>query len=452
MESTMDKKLQAAKDALKKELNGQMLGNEGRLPRLPIPELDLSVGDFLRAAKPLLSASEYEETQQVAKRFLENEGPVLHEKLLEYDCMPGINSYIENFWEDAYLNQRRCGQEGRARILTLPYSSIAINTNPFFVLEDDPTPSRTSQIARATTLVWSSLKFCQSVRAGELEPDMFRTTPLCMRQYLRLFGTTRIPRTVRDDVKTCGDARHIAVMCRGHLYWFNVYDESGKLSLSETMLRETLRSIREDSIAFTPEQNISNAVGILTSADRETWARCREAIANMSPQNEESLRIVDESLFVLCLDDTSPQNPADMAKCALHGTSVVEAFLGSSGMQVGTSINRWYDKSLQLVVCQNGAAAINFEHSVIDGYTVLRFASDVFTETILRFAGVLLLVAILHSVPRPRQTSLDPYLHHLLPLSRFLPLNSTNYVLLLSFCLLAPLARAQPFAIIRVLR
>uniref|UniRef100_A0A6U6E7K1 Choline/carnitine acyltransferase domain-containing protein n=1 Tax=Guillardia theta TaxID=55529 RepID=A0A6U6E7K1_GUITH len=285
--------------------------------------------------------------------------------------MPGINSYIENFWEDAYLTQR---------------SSIAINTNPFFVLEDDPTPSRTSQIARATTLVWSSLKFCQGVRAGELEPDMFRTTPLCMRQYLRLFGTCRIPRAARDDVRTCAEARHIVVMCRGHIYWFNVLDGSGRLCISESILRETLRSIREDSIAFTPEQNISNAVGILTSTDRETWARCRETISSMSEHNEKSLRIVDESLFVLCLDDNSPQSPADMAKCALHGTSVVESFMGSSGMQVGTSINRWYDKSLQLVVCQNGAAAINFEHSVIDGYTVLRFASDVFTETILRFA------------------------------------------------------------------
>ena len=58
-----------------------------------------------------------------------------------------------------------------------------MNTNPFFVLEDDPTPARTSQIARATTLVAAALKFCQSVRRGSLDPDMSRTTPLCMCQY-----------------------------------------------------------------------------------------------------------------------------------------------------------------------------------------------------------------------------------------------------------------------------
>ena len=79
-------------------------------------------------------------------------------------------------------------------------------------------------------------------------------------------------------------------------------------------------------------------------------------------------------------------SPAELAHVALHGTSVVDMSSGPAGVQRGTCINRWYDKSLQIIVCQNGAAAVNFEHSVIDGHTVLRFASDVFTETILRFA------------------------------------------------------------------
>jgi hypothetical protein len=34
-------------------------------------------------------------------------------------------------------------------------------------------------------------------------------------------------------------------------------------------------------------------------------------------------------------------------------------------------------------------SGINFEHSFIDGHTVLRFASDAFTETILRFAELI---------------------------------------------------------------
>ena len=57
----------------------------------------------------------------------------------------------------------------------------------------------------------------------------------------------------------------------------------------------------------------------------------------------------------------------------------------ADGFQRGTLLNRWYDK-LQIIVCENGIAGVNFEHSGVDGHTVLRFASDVFTDTIMRFA------------------------------------------------------------------
>jgi hypothetical protein len=47
--------------------------------------------------------------------------------------------------------------------------------------------------------------------------------------------------------------------------------------------------------------------------------------------------------------------------------------------------NRWYDK-LQIIVCSNGEAGINFEHTGVDGHTVLRYAADVYTELVLLFA------------------------------------------------------------------
>ena len=37
-------------------------------------------------------------------------------------------------------------------------------------------------------------------------------------------------------------------------------------------------------------------------------------------------------------------------------------------------------------MCRDGAAGVNFEHSATDGHTMLRFVSDVFTDTIIRFA------------------------------------------------------------------
>uniref|UniRef100_A0A7S1GU14 Choline/carnitine acyltransferase domain-containing protein n=1 Tax=Hemiselmis andersenii TaxID=464988 RepID=A0A7S1GU14_HEMAN len=372
--SSMDARLAQALSILSEQEAAQMLGNQDNLPRLPIPSLSDSVSDFLRACEPQLSPEEYAETERSCKTFLENpeEGQKLHQALLDYDRQEGKNSYLEEFWETAYLAQR---------------TPIPINTNPFFVLEDDPTPARTSQIARATNLVWSSLKFYCSVRDGTLEPDMQRTTPLCMTQYTRLFGTARIPGKGVDTVSYNPDSRHIVVMSRGHVYWMDVLGEDGKVCLSQTQIEEALRSIRTDSLRYYIGENLNQAVGLLTTENREEWAVRREKLRLASGENASSLQRIDSAIFVLCLDDTSPSSQAETASNSLHGTSELAAAEGyAAGVQVGTCINRWYDKSLSIIVCQNGAAGINFEHSVIDGHSVLRFASDVFTDTILTFA------------------------------------------------------------------
>ncbi len=45
-------------------------------------------------------------------------------------------------------------------------------------------------------------------------------------------------------------------------------------------------------------------------------------------------------------------------------------------------------KQLQIIVCSNGEAGVNFEHTGVDGHTVLRYAADVYTELVLLFAKV----------------------------------------------------------------
>jgi carnitine O-acetyltransferase len=65
----------------------------------------------------------------------------------------------------------------------------------------------------------------------------------------------------------------------------------------------------------------------------------------------------------------------------LHGTYR----LSPEDQQTGSCCNRWYDK-LQIIVCGDGTAGVNFEHSAIDGHTALRFVSDIVAETIVVFA------------------------------------------------------------------
>lgn len=124
----------------------------------------------------LQSTSDHEQTKRVVADFLQKDGPQLDARLRRYAA--GRASYIETFWDAAYLDTT---------------DSVVLNLNPFFILEDDPTPSRGSQMGRAVGLIMASLGFIHDLRTGKLEPDNVRGTPLDMYQYARLFGTARIP-------------------------------------------------------------------------------------------------------------------------------------------------------------------------------------------------------------------------------------------------------------------
>jgi len=68
---------------------------QGKLPKLPIPELDSTMTKYLTALKPLQTPREHAETQQAVDEFLKSEGPELQEKLKKYAT--GKTSYIEQF-------------------------------------------------------------------------------------------------------------------------------------------------------------------------------------------------------------------------------------------------------------------------------------------------------------------------------------------------------------------
>ena len=124
-------------------------------------------------------------------------------------------------------------------------------------------------------------------------------------------------------------------------------------------------------------------MGVLTSRDRDTWAKIRNDIESTDYTTAQSLRVIDSSLFMVCLDSTSPNNLTEASYNFLGGTSEINP---ETGAQVGTCLNRWYDKTLQLAICENGVAGVIFEHSRVDGHTVLRYSSDIITDSIMRFA------------------------------------------------------------------
>jgi carnitine O-acetyltransferase len=76
---------------------GVTYAHQDKLPKLPIPDLELTCERYLKALKPLQSAREHAETKHAVHEFLRNEGPELNEKLKKY--AEARTSYIEQFCE-----------------------------------------------------------------------------------------------------------------------------------------------------------------------------------------------------------------------------------------------------------------------------------------------------------------------------------------------------------------
>ncbi len=217
-----------------------------------------------------------------------------------------------------------------------------------------------------------------------------------------------------DVVEVTDDSSHVVVLFRNQFYYFRGLwprssskngdgdgDGEVKVAVNQADIAQILRTIVKDGKKLSKEDSVDSALGVLTTLPRSSWADARERLTKISQMNRDALHIIESALFVLALDEFTPEDVHQAAANMLHGTHfMVPRDDGNDDMstslsmrnlkpsiayQGGTCCNRFYDK-LQIIVCADGSAGINFEHSAIDGHTTLRFVSDIFAETIVDFA------------------------------------------------------------------
>ncbi len=315
---------------------GGMLRFQAELERLPVPTLEETCELYLRLVRPLLADVELAATQRAAADFLEpgGWGQVLQERLLAWSGER--DSWLEPFWDDWYL----CDD-----------TPLVVNVSPGFVLSGPKRP----QVERAAGLLGAALRFKRLVDREQLEPDLEGGAPRCMSEYPRLLASTRVPGTTRDRLEGHPESRHVVVVRNERLYALDVLDEHGRPYAVEDLERALGRIVTDASGPGLP-------VGVLTTDRRRTWARVREELlVGGSASTRPSLEAVEAAILVLALeDDPSPPSPrsSNAARLMLHGAAG----------------NRWFDKSIQLVVAPNGVAGFCMEHAGFDGSTAQRFA------------------------------------------------------------------------------
>jgi carnitine O-acetyltransferase len=339
-----------------------MLRFQSVLEQLPVPDLAGTCALYLRFVRPLLTKEELDATERAVADFLRpgGEGELLQERLLRWSRTPGVDNWLDGFWDDWYL----CDD-----------APLVVNVSPAFVLAG----TNRSQVARAARLLAAALSFKDLVDRAELEPDRANGAPLCMREYSRLLSTTRIPGETRDSLERHPESRHVVVVRDNRFFSLESLDEEGRPYAVEELERGLQRIVDEAETAGPP-------VGVLTTDRRRTWARVRDQLVRGPATARESMRTVESAILVLVLErgPAPPQaRSVEGARMSLHGDAC----------------GRWFDKSIQLVVAENGVAGICMEHAGFDGSTLLRFAEYLVAHEDWRATG--------RAAPRPARPPVE---------------------------------------------
>ncbi|KAG0026606.1 Carnitine O-acetyltransferase mitochondrial [Podila clonocystis] len=325
---------------------------QNELPSLPIPPLDQTLARYIESVRPLTTDQEYERTVQAAQDFKNSEhGQSLDQRLRAraLDCEQRGTSWLAEWWDDwAYFSHR---------------DSSTFFVNYYFGFQDDPRVP--TQTARAALLVSLALEFRQLIATRTLTPDMARNAPFCMNMYRYLFNYSRIAGTPADIAVgyPTETNNHICVVRNGKFYIFETLQIPSKpssvLGPREIMIQlERIKKMADD------DKSVAPPIGILSTGQRDQAAQDRATLFQAHTSNKAHMAKIEASMFVLCLDSSSPTTSEEFSRACWHGDGA----------------SRWFDKCFQLIVFANGRAGMNGEHSKMDATPTSRLCRYLIDE------------------------------------------------------------------------
>ncbi|XP_034727924.1 carnitine O-acetyltransferase [Etheostoma cragini] len=313
------------------------------LPKLPVPPLKQTFERYLAALEPIVSEEELEHTRQLVQEFLNGGVGERLQKGLERRARKTDNWLSEWWMQSAYLDCR------------MP---LAVYTSPGVVLPRMHFHDRQGQMRFAAKLIAGVLAFKKMIDTDTLPIEYLSEKPLCMDQYYQILSSCRIPGPKRDTVVNHSLGKipitHITVVHNFQFFVLDVYHSDGTL-LTEDQIYMQLEKIWNSSL-----QTNKEPIGILTSQHRNTWGKAYNNLIK-DKTNKESVRAIQKSIFTVCLDAPMPRvsdelYPSRVAAQMLHG--------GGARWNSG---NRWFDKTIQFIVGEDGTCGLVYEHAPAEG-------------------------------------------------------------------------------------
>jgi len=252
--------------------------------------------------------------------------------------------------------------------------SVVINVSYYFDFADDP--GARNNITRGAALLTAAAEYRQQVCSGQREADFVgrgdRRKPLCSTAYKYLFHACRIPRLEQDTYRIYDPAQvhHAIVARKGHFFRIDFCDPMTGDPYPLPILEQTLQTCIEKADLIEAETSPHlPKLGWLTGQTRDECAKGRTALLEYGGEPmKQAQEQLESGAILLCLDDEDVVSRQETACLYLYGGE-------TSGE------NRWFDKSVQICVGNNGKAGYCGEHSMMDGMPVLTFADHLTKQT-----------------------------------------------------------------------
>ncbi|KAL3281380.1 hypothetical protein HHI36_004590 [Cryptolaemus montrouzieri] len=312
--------------------------NKLHLPSLPVPKLKQTLSKYLKSVEPFLNRYELTDTRNIVKKFEDNEGPVLQcylEKRAE-NC----ENWLSEWWDNtAYLEYR---------------DPVTVYSSPGLVYPLQQFANEAERLTYAAKMILGAIDYKLLIDKDLIPLEKMGKDPLDMNQYKKIYGTCRIPRPRRDELKFTPNSRHIVVVRNNNFYKMEIISENGIPSLNQ-IISQLSYIIKNSEILGAP-------IGILTADHRDRWCHAY-GLLSRDEVNINTVKAIEDSLFLLCLDNPLPNWNDDTltlaAKQCIHG-----------GGLDGNSANRWFDKTIQFIVGIDGIVGLTYEHSPSEGQPI----------------------------------------------------------------------------------
>uniref|UniRef100_A0A3Q4G0X0 Carnitine O-acetyltransferase a n=1 Tax=Neolamprologus brichardi TaxID=32507 RepID=A0A3Q4G0X0_NEOBR len=330
----------SASDSL---MGGRYLNHQKGLPRLPVPPLRETCERYLSCLEPIVTEDELKHAKRLMKEFLKEggDGEKLQRSLERKACT--TDNWLADYGiQINYLDSRE---------------SLLISNGGFVLPKMDFTDKQ-GQIRCAAKVIRAVLDFKTMIEDETLPVPLqyMRGEPLCMMQYFQALSSCRVPGQKTDSLvfhAKNSNPRHITVAQNSQFFTVEVYHSDGT-PITADQLCVQLERICNSSLETNTEH-----VGILTTLRRDAWYKYYNKLVQ-DPSNKKSISAIERSICVLCLDKAMPQTYEKYSRFepvqVLHG-----------GGTQWNSANRWFDKSLQFIVGEDGTYGFTLLHAIIDG-------------------------------------------------------------------------------------